>query len=184
VKEFHTLVGLRHPASHIGAAIRDRLSEIASSLDDVERITTVSRDERADGGILLVNEWRVNPRLPAALCNVITPDKLGWLDYADWSADLSQCRWRIEPFFFVDAIRCEGTTRIEPAMGGRGARATFEGTLTVDPVALSAVPVMWRKSATTAIEILVGTLIPKNFRKTTDAISALLGECDQPTNAA
>ena len=175
MKQFHALVGLRHPAPHIGAAIRDRLSEIAASLDDVETITTVSRDERADGGMMLVNEWRVNPKLPAALSTVITPDKLGWLDYADWSADLSQCRWRIEPFFLADAIRCEGTTRIEPAMGGRGARAIFEGTLAVDPDALSAVPAMWRRSATTAIEVLVGTLIPKNFRKTTDAISALLG---------
>jgi hypothetical protein len=175
MKAFHTLVGLRHPAGNIGAAIRDRLPEIASSLDDVETITTISRDERADGGMMLVNEWRVNPKLPSALSGVIAPDKLGWLDYADWSADLSQCRWRIEPFFLGDAIHCEGTTRIEPAMGGRGARATFEGRLIVDPEALSAVPPMWRKSATSAVELLVGTLIPKNFRKTTDAIAALLG---------
>ena len=175
MKAFHTLVGLRYPVHQIGAAIRDRLPEIASSLDDVETITTISRDERGDGGMMLVNEWRVNPKLPSALNAVITPDKLGWLDYADWDADLSQCRWRIEPFFLADAIRCEGTTRIIPAMGGRGARATFEGTLVVDPDALSAVPLMWRKSATTAVEMLVGTLIPKNFRKTTDAITALLG---------
>lgn len=175
MKAFHTLIGLRHPARNIGAAIRDRLPEIASSLEDVATITTVSREEQADGSMLLVNEWRVNPKLPSALSNFITSDKLGWLDYANWSADLSQCRWRIEPFFLSQAIRCEGTTRIDPAMSGRGARATFEGTLMVDPEALSAVPPIWRKSATTAVELLVGTLIPKNFRKTTDAISALLG---------
>jgi hypothetical protein len=174
MKAFHCLVGLRQPFHRVAPAIRDRLSEIASALDDVETIRTVARVEQPGGGLTLVNEWRVNPKLPAALDGHITPDMLGWLDHADWSAELTHCRWRIEPYFMAEAIRCDGETRFEPAMGGRGTRATFEGRLDIDPSALSRVPLAWRRPASAAIELLIGTLIPKNFRKTAEAVAGLL----------
>ncbi len=174
MKAFHCLVGLRQPPDRVAAAIRDRLLEIAPDLDDVAAIRTIDRSERSGGGVILVNEWRVNPKLPSALNAHITPDMLGWLDHAEWSADSMLCRWRIEPYFMTDAIRCAGETRFESAMGGRGTRAIFGGTLDIDPVALSSVPAPWRRAASAAIELLVGTLIPKNFRKTADAVTALL----------
>lgn len=174
MKSFHCLVGLRQPVERVAPAIRDRLPEIAPVLDDVETIRTVARVERPDGGVALVNEWRVNPKLPAALDGHVTPDMLGWLDHADWSPDLTLCRWRIEPYFMAEAIRCEGATRFESAMGGRGTRATFEGTLDIAPSALARVPPAWRRPASAAVELLIGTLIPKNFRKTADAVAALL----------
>lgn len=175
MKAFHALVGLRQPLAQVAPVIRDRLPEIAPQLDDVEAIRTVARAERPDGGVALVNEWRVNPKLPAALNGYLTPDMLGWLDHADWSADLTFCRWRIEPFFMPDAIRCSGETRFEPAMGGRGVRAVFDGTLDIDAPALSRVPAAWRRPAAAAIELLIGTLIPRNFRKTAEAAAGLLG---------
>lgn len=174
MKAFQCLVGLRQPLDRVAPAIRDRLPEIAPALEDVETIRTVASVARSDGGLALVNEWRVNPKLPAALNGYITPDMLGWLDHADWSADLTHCRWRIEPYFMAEAIRCSGETRFEPAMGGRGTRATFEGTLDIDPAALSRVPQAWRRPASSAVELLIGTLIPKNFRKTADAVAGLL----------
>lgn len=176
MKAFRCLVGLRQPVERVVPAIRDRLPEIATSLHDVESIRKIARTERPDGSIVLVNEWRVNPRLPAALNDHITRDMLGWLDHADWSADLSLCRWRIEPWFMVEAIRCEGETRFESAMGGRGTRAIFEGMFDIDPVALSRVPAAWRRPASAAVELLIGTLIPQNFRKTADAVAILVDE--------
>lgn len=174
MKAFHCLVGLRQPPDRVATAIRDRLPEIAPDLDDVEAIRTLSRSETPDGGMTLVNEWRVRPKLPAALEAHISADMLGWLDHADWSADLTMCRWRIEPYFMAGAIRCGGETRFEPAMGGRGTRATFDGSFDIDPAALSSIPAAWRRPASAAVELLIGTLIPRNFRKTADAATALL----------
>lgn len=174
MKPFHCLVGLRQPPDRVAAAIRDRLPEIAPDLDDVEAIRTISRTGTKDGGLILVNEWRVRPNLPATVAAHISPDKLGWLDHADWSADMTLCRWRIEPYFMAEAIRCAGETRFEPAMGGRGTRAIFDGSFDIDPAALSSVPAAWRRPASAAVELLIGTLIPRNFRKTADAATALL----------
>jgi hypothetical protein len=174
VKTFRSLVGLRHPPGPVAAAIRDRMAEIAPTLENVESITTVARVERPDGGVALVNAWRVNPTLPPALGALVTPEQMGWLDHAEWSADLTLCRWRIEPMLMNAAIACAGETRFETAMGGRGTRAIFEGRLDIDPVALSSVPTVWRGPASAAVELLVGTVIPQNFRRTIEAIAALL----------
>lgn len=174
MKNFHCLVGVRQPLEKVAPAIRDRLCEVAPALTDVEVIRTMSRTVQPDGSVVLINEWRVNPKLPDALNGHISREMLGWLDHATWSADLTLCHWRIEPYFMAEAINCSGETRFETAMGGRGTRATFEGSLDIDPAALSRVPMAWRKPASAAVEMLIGTLIPKNFRKTTEAIAELL----------
>jgi hypothetical protein len=183
MKEFRCLVVARHPPRALAAAVRDRICEVAPALEQVERITTRARVEQPEGAVSLVNEWRVNPDIPAALEGAITPEMLGWLDHAHWEPDLSACKWRIEPFFMPDAIRCEGLTRFEAAMGGRGVRATFEGRLDIDPSALSSVPLAWRAPASLGVEFLIGTLIPRNFRKTMDAVAALLESELQPVKA-
>lgn len=183
MKPFRCLVGVRHPPSALAGAVRNLICEIGPSLENVEQIATVSRTERPDGGATLVNEWRVNPALPPALAGVVTRDMLGWLDHADWSPNLTECDWRVEPFFMSEAIRCRGSTRFEPAMGGRGTRAIFEGLLDIDPSALASLQPAWRAPASLAVEFMIGTLIPRNFRKTVEAVAGLLESEAQPTSA-
>jgi hypothetical protein len=183
VKDFRCLVGVRHPPQELAGAVRDWIGRVGPSLEHVEQVSTVARVERPDGSTALVNEWRVNPTLPTALNGVVTRDMLGWLDHAEWSSDLTACEWRIEPFFMGEAIHCRGATRFEPAMGGRGTRATFEGRFEIDPAALSRVQFAWRAPACAAVELLIGTIIPKNFRKTVEAVSTLLEAERQPTSA-
>ena len=183
MRDFRCLVALRHPPQQVAVGVRDLMTRLAPSLEHVESIATITRVERPDGSTALVNAWRVNPKLPPALNGVVTEDMLGWLDHADWSSDLSACNWRIEPYFMGEAIDCRGTTRFEPAMGGRGTRATFEGRLDIDPSALSKLQPAWRAPASAAVELLIGTIIPKNFRKTAEAVATLLESEVQPTKA-
>ncbi len=183
MKSFQCLVGVRHPLAKVAAAVRDRMSEVAPALEHVEQITTLSRIERADGAVDLINEWRVNPTLPHALYDVVKPENLGWLDHAAWRSDLAACEWRIEPHFMGAAIDCRGQTLFETAMGGRGTRVTFEGRLDIDPNALLSIPMVWRGPASVAVEMLISTLIPKNFRRTTELLGQLLDAEVQLTRA-
>jgi hypothetical protein len=183
MKAFRCLVGLRHPPQRVALGVRDWMGEVGPTLENVEQVATLARLERPDGGAALVNEWRVNPPLPAALNGVVTREMMGWLDHAEWAGDLSACSWRIEPFFMSEAIDCRGATRFEPAMGGRGSRVTFEGRLDIDPAALAALPAVWRGPASLAVEMLIGTLIPKNFRTAVEAVGARLERAGQPTSA-
>jgi hypothetical protein len=68
-------------------------------------------------------------------------------------------------------------------MGGRGSRAIFEGQLDIDPSALGALQPAWRAPASLAVEMLIGTIIPKNFRKTVEAVAGLLEMERQPISA-
>jgi hypothetical protein len=174
MKGFRCLVGLRHPPASLAAGVRDLMPEVAPFLENVERVATVRRADQPDGGVTLVNEWRVNPALPPALEQVVTPQMLGWLDHAHWAPDMAACTWRIEPYFMSQAIDCRGTTRFEAAMGGAGTRAIFEGQLDIDPAALANLQPAWRAPASIAVEHLIGTLIPRNFRKTLEAVGQLL----------
>ncbi len=183
MRDFRCLVGVRRPPAELAGAVRDLIGRVAPSLEHVEQVATVTRQERPDGSTALVNEWRVNPALPSVLDGVVTPDMLGWLDHAEWAANLGGCDWRIEPFFMREAIRCNGTTRFEAAMGGRGTRAIFEGQLDIDPSALASLQPAWRAPASLAVEMLIGTIIPKNFRKTVEAVAGLLDTQAQPTSA-
>jgi hypothetical protein len=183
MKEFRCLVGLRYPPDRVALGVRDWMGEVGPRLENVEQVSTIVRVERPDGGTGLVNEWRVNPELPATLNGVVSRDMMGWLDHAEWAPDLTACEWRIEPFFMSEAIDCRGTTRFEPAMGARGSRVTFEGRLDIDPAALATLPAMWRGPASIAVEMLIGTLIPKNFRTAVEAVGGLLSTRDQPTSA-
>lgn len=174
MKSFHTLVGVRKPLPDIAVVVRDRLPEIAPVLADVSSIEVTEREDSADGSTRLINKWRIDPKLPGPVKQAISEDMLGWNDHAVWNIDLTECIWRIEPFFMPGAIRCSGTTRFETAMGGRGTKAIFEGEFDVDSAALTKVPTQWRGAAMSAIETVVGTMIPRNFRKTLEAAAELL----------
>jgi hypothetical protein len=174
MKPFKSLIIVKHPLDTVWTTIRDRMPEMAPMLDDVASITVVERYENGNGVVGLVNEWRIGLKIPAAMSSFVRPEMLGWIDRAEWSAETHECRWAIQPFFLADAVRCSGTTRYEPAIGGRGTRITFAGTLDVDRGRLGSIPASLGIPVSAAIETLVSTLIPKNFRKTTDALEKLL----------
>ncbi|MFB0610971.1 hypothetical protein [Aurantiacibacter poecillastricola] len=174
MKPFQTLVGVRKPLPDIAAVIRDRLPEIAPALADVSHIEVTCREDREDGSTLLINEWRVDPKLPGPVRQAISDEMLGWNDHAVWTVDLTECTWRIEPFFMPGAIHCAGATRFEPAMGGHGTKAIFSGEFAVDASALAKIPPGLRGAAVSAVETIVGSMVPRNFRHTIEAAARLL----------
>ncbi len=174
MKTFKSVIMVKHPRDKVWLTIRDHLAEIVPHLDDVGSITTEQREEQADDVLQLVNLWKADIDIPAILTSMIDPDSLRWTDRASWHAQDYQCHWQIEPHFFADRIHCSGTTTYEPAIGGRGTRITFAGQLEVSTHNLPGLPALMEKGADKAVEALVTTLIPKNFRKVTDALSEIL----------
>ena len=175
MKPFKSIVVVKYPLDLVWTTIRDRMPEMVPMLGDVASITVLDRREAASGTIELVNEWRVHLNIPTMLNSVVKPEMLGWIDRAEWHDVTHECQWTIEPFFLTEAVRCVGTTVYEPAIGGRGTRITFAGTLDIDNFQLGKIiPTSLCIPVSAALETLVATLVPKNFRKTTDALAKLL----------
>src|SRR5215475_8258060 len=106
-----TIIVLKQPAERVWIAMRDRLPEIVPLLDDIEIVMVQSREKKSDGTVDLVNVWKARPKLSSILTSRIRPEMLVWNDYARWSPRNFECKWRIEPHFFADRIKCSGVTR-------------------------------------------------------------------------
>jgi hypothetical protein len=123
----------------------------------------------------MVNEWRAKPSIPISVKPLAGKDVLVWLDHAEWNAKKMQCCWRIEPEFLSGRMHCNGMTRYEPAIGGKGSRMTFEGQLNLEGGALSGLGKLLEGIAP-LMEAIITTVIPTNFRRTVEAACRLLDE--------
>jgi hypothetical protein len=174
MKKFKSVIIVKQPQALVWKAMRDRLPETVPFLDNVAAITQTHREEPTAGFVRLINLWKADVKIPGAIQSIVDPSNLSWLDRAEWFEASNKCQWRIEPQFFTDHIRCVGNTYFEPALGGRGTRITFEGELEITVGAIAGLPAFMQATVSKAMESLVTSLIPKNFRKITEAISILL----------
>jgi hypothetical protein len=165
---------LKHQRDDVWATVRDRLAEIVPLIDDIESVTTETREQGRDGTVRLVNIWKAKPKLPAIAAKHVQSDRLAWTDRAEYRPRTFECVWSIEPHFLPDSIKCSGVTRYEQAMGGRGTRVTFEGDLELALRNLSGVPSILEGPLSGAVETFVSVLVPKNFRKLIEAVGQFL----------
>ncbi|MFN0121850.1 MAG: hypothetical protein ACKV2V_15255 [Blastocatellia bacterium] len=174
MKTFSSIVVVKHPRELVWTTIRDHLPELTPFLDDIDAISVSERDEEPNGTVRLVNLWKASPPIPALLSSVLDPEMLAWVDRAEYQPQQYECHWQIEPRFFPDRTRCAGVTRYETALGGRGTKITFSGGLGVAMENLAGVPAFMEGTVRRGVESFVTTLIPKNFRRLTDALSQYL----------
>jgi hypothetical protein len=172
MKPFHTMVLLRAPPERMFTAMRDRIVEATAALPDIKAVHQLERSE-VDGDILIVNRWEARQTLPRALQAKLDTDELAWIDRAYWNEQSRSCRWTIEPLIANGALTCQGSTRFEPAMAGRGARAIFEGVLALDSTFLDSLLGRLRSPATSLLESVATTVIPANFRAAAEAAAML-----------
>ena len=171
---FKSVAMVRHPVEEVWKTLRDDLPSVVPYLDDVASITQEDRAEHPDGTVRLVNRWKASTAIPAAVKGVIKPEMLTWLDRAEWDPKLHVCSYKIETAFFADRVRCAGTSRYEPAMGGRGTRVTFEGEIHLSAKGLPGVPGFLEGTVAKGVEAFVAALIPNNLRKVVEGVGEYL----------
>jgi hypothetical protein len=176
MKTFKSIAMVKYPPALVWATIRDQLPELVPLLDDIEQITVVERADTPDGATRLVNLWKANLSIPPVLTTVIDPDTLAWTDRAEWRPRSFECHWRIEPQFLPEGTQYSGVTRYDSALGGRGTRITFEGQLDVPAGALAVSSPFVESALARGAESVAATLIPKNFQKLAQAVSAFLAD--------
>jgi hypothetical protein len=166
VKSFRSLVVLKRPQDELWAIMRDHLPQIAPSVADIEEVRELERTSD-DGVVRIVNRWQVRANVPQAIRSMLKLDELAWIDRNTWNEATRVCAWSIEPCFLTDHIVCAGTTSFAPAMGGQGARVTFEGTLELKPGFLPLGGL--EKLVTGFVESIATTIIPRNLRAVVEA---------------
>jgi hypothetical protein len=120
------MVMLRQPPQRVWLALRDDLPAISRYIDGIDEIRLIERGVGADGLVRTIHEWRAAASLAAALRGKINDGALTWLERATWHPDVLESRWSVESRILGGGLVGSGTTRIEPAMGGRGSRLQLE----------------------------------------------------------
>ncbi|MEO8763369.1 MAG: hypothetical protein ABI416_03740 [Ginsengibacter sp.] len=149
----------------------NKLPDIANDVDDLESITEIERTILPGNMTRVVNVWKSKPRLPAMVMKYINPDMLAWTDTANWKEEDKTIEWEIRSHHFHEEMHCKGTTVFETAMGGKGCRLTFSGSLEWKGKVLSLSFGILDSTIAKAVEGVLTQMIPSNFRKITEVMS-------------
>ena len=164
---------IKQPVDLVWETFRDRFEEVGQRVDDLEYIAFKGKNENEEGQLVTIYEWKADPPLPSLVKSYIKPNMLTWTDTATWNADEKVCYWQIESHYFQDKMSCTGSTSFSPAMGGRGCRLTFQGTIDWEGGLPALVGIM-EGPITRAMESVISKMVPKSFHKVSNAVAELI----------
>jgi len=167
--KFNTVSIVKYPLDRVWIAMRDDLPKLVDLLEEIESIS-VELNEQGSHIHKVVNIWKACPRLPQSIAKRLDSDMFVWTDLAEWNRKKRECLWSIEPHHFRE-IRCLGSTSFDSAMGGRGTRITFTGNIDWHNQELPEATGFQEEAVYKSAEVLLRNLIPRNFRKLTDALA-------------
>ena len=164
---------VRHPVDAVWTTMRDRLPDVAKSMDDLERIEVLTRSAEPDS-LHVTNRWVAKQKVPAMLRGALGAESIEWLDKAIWRDAERICEWTIEPSVLQGWIECAGKTRYETAMAGRGTRVTFEGYFNLGAGFASGLTKTFEPAIASFVESIVTIMIPRNLSRAIAAAGELI----------
>ncbi len=173
--EFKSISIVKHPTETVWANMRDHFPQIGELIDDLEYIKVQSVTPQANDILEVVNHWKAAPKIPDFITQYIKPEMMSWTDIARWNEQEQICQWRIESHYFREQMDCTGSTRFEPALGGRGCRLTFAGRIEWEGSPFRSLGIMDGMISKT-IESVMGKMIPNSFRKVTQGVEKYLAQ--------
>ena len=168
---FKTISIIKFPVDIAWDTMLHRLPDIAKDVDDLESITEIERITLQGEIIKVVNVWKSKPKLPAMIVKHINPEMLTWTDTALWKEKEKTIEWKIRSHHFYEEMQCSGTTVFETALGGKGCRLTFSGSLEWKGKVLSLNLGIFDSTIAKTVEGVLTQMIPSNFRKITEVMS-------------
>lgn len=163
---------IRHPRDRVYRAYRDRLSEIAPFIPDIDRIVAVSRED-TDRGVKLHNEWiAADRRIPSFARPFVRPEHLRWDDFADWVDADHRVDWRIGTRVLSEAVHCAGANRFHEHPDGT--RVALTGELRIDLRKVPGFPRLLVSRIGPEVERFVVSRITPNLERVNAAIGRFL----------
>lgn len=163
------VVVLKYPVVDVWRVMRDHLEHVAKLQDGIRELRVEQHEPQGEDCVHVVSVWEADVTVPALAAPYLDPEMFRWTDDAVWDDARRECRWRIATHHFADRIACAGTTRYEPALGGRGTRITMHGDFRWDLRGFLDVPRAFEAGVSQGIESFVGSLVQRNYRKILEA---------------
>ncbi|MBK7109849.1 MAG: hypothetical protein WAU21_12910 [Chitinophagales bacterium] len=168
--DFTTVSILKIPTEQVWETMLNHLPDIAEGVAELKTINVIDRIQLPNNTNTVISIWTASPQLPSFVIKYIKPDMLIWTDTAVWNTADKIINWKIKSHYFENAMQCEGSTEFISALGGKGCRLTFSGSLHIDATHILPGIGMLDKTISKSIEGILAQLIPSNFRKLSGSI--------------
>ncbi len=172
--DFKRTLIITHPVEVVWIAMRDEMPHVVDLLKEIESIDVKAYELQDSDNVVVTKVWTAAPELPRFVANYIKPGMLSWTEYGEWIQADQLCNWTIQSHAFKNAIHCNGVTKFEPAIGGKGTKTTFSGSIEIDLEQLSDEFKLAKSMSTQVIELIAQSIIPRNFAEVTKAIGRYL----------
>ena len=154
------MVMVRHSPAQVAAALRDELPAVGEHLRGIDEIRLLERIEDGSGVVQTVHEWRAASSLATMLRDRIDGNALTWIERSSWQQEPLQSSWTVESALLKSGMAGSGTTQVEAAMGGRGARLHLSVSTAIAPGALGPIGIgRWKVGLEDAAAALLARIL-------------------------
>jgi hypothetical protein len=98
--------------------------ERLGDLPKLGRPELLDRQEDGPGLVRLAVRFRFTGQLAPAVMKVVDPAKLSWVEESVHDLERYTVAFRMKPDNYADRLRCDGSSRLEPAAEGRTRRVS------------------------------------------------------------
>jgi len=171
--EFKSSQVIPFSVDEVFVLVRDRLQDLVPYLPNVVKIVTEAREESDPKILRVLNRWYGKADIPKAVSKLIDPDKIAWLDKAEWDSERKTCRWEIQPMFFKEYVSCSGLNTYR-AEGANATRLEITGELTVQSRGFPGVPRVLASKISGQVEKFVVKLLTPNLESLARGVTRFL----------
>jgi len=158
--KFETSDILEFPLKDVFAAFRDKMAELPNFLENIDKITLISREDQGDE-VHMVSIWEAKVQLPGPLEKLAPQSSRTWRDSAVWRTSEYSVTWRTEPAMFTEAVDVHGKNFFTAE--GKHTKITLGGEITIDPKKIRGIPTILARQFAPTIEKFVVSSVKKNF---------------------
>ncbi|MFA6449321.1 MAG: hypothetical protein WCX65_07640 [bacterium] len=169
-----------YSAHDVYFSFRDRMLEYVKYCPNLTKIVVMDREDVDDNTTKMSIQWHGLGQIPDIIRNILKPEMISWEDFETWDLKATECRWVIKPYYFREFVKCEGVWKFEPC-GENRCVATCKGVFDVNITRYPPFPTFLCKSASPAIEKMIGSYIQPNLKSVFTAVGSFIADDKKKT---
>jgi len=151
-----------YPIDVVFTTYRDKQPEYTKFVPNLRKVVVLKREERSEHEVYQNVEWHGFGQIPAAVRAILHPHMIKWKDEQLWDTRAMTEKWKIEPYFFKEFVKCEGTWSFFPE-GENRTRVELDGFFSVNITHFPGVPKIIYQAAGSIIEKFIGHYVKPNL---------------------
>ena len=159
-KKYHFTDTVSFPMDVTYPVYRNEMPDLVEFLPNITKILVLEREE-VKGGVKSKLQWFAKVKLPGAASRLIPPDKINWMDTAEWDDEEHAVQYELSLPDLVDSGRVVGRNTFFDE--GDRTRIDLDGEILIDIEKIKLAPKILLRRIVPTIEAFAVRLTKPNF---------------------